>query len=152
MKVTRKQLRKIILKEFDMSGMTKNNINQLIGNLPPVKPPNRGEGRGPRKKPCESGMPRAEAAFTKVINSYQPWMQANFDLGGNKDFIDHYFDHLEKLNISTESDDPFDFLKGMMGVIATYYCVSRGFSNPPDLQNIYLNPSKAIDYYWNDNE
>ena len=148
MKVTRRQLRKIMLKEFDMSGMTKNNIDQLIGNLPPVKPPNQGGGRGPRKKPCESGMPRAEAAFTKVINSYQPWMQANFDLGGNKDFIDHYFNHLEKLNIATEPDDPFNFLKWMMDVIAAYYCVSRSFDNSPSLQSIYNNPNNALKYYW----
>lgn len=63
MKLTRRQLRKIILKEFDMSGMMVNNIDDLLGSggQPPIKPPEHGRGgggRGPRKNPCESGMPR----------------------------------------------------------------------------------------------
>jgi hypothetical protein len=148
MKITRKNLRQLILKEF-RNTYTDDNIDYLgSGSGPPTITPSSGGGGGPRKKPCDSGMPRAEASFTKVMNSYQPWMQANFDLGGNKDFMDHYFDHLEKLNIATEPDDPFNFLKWMMDVIATYYCVSRSFANPPSLQSIYNNPNNALKYYW----
>ena len=148
MKITRKQLRQLILKEF-RNTYTDDNIDYLgSGSGPPTITPSSGGGGGPRKKPCDSGMPRAEASFTKVMNSYQPWMQANFDLGGNKDFMDHYFDHLEKLNIATEPDDPFNFLKWMMDVIATYYCVSRSFANSPSLQSIYNNPNNALKYYW----
>lgn len=161
MKITRKHLRKLILKEFRETGFYDDfdfEAGSGGGQLPPVKPPRRGGGggggegpgdfSGRNNDPCDPGMEAYESSFDEVINTFQPWIQDNFSLGGELDFIDYYFKHLESLNIAVDYEDPFEYLKGLMDVIATYYCASRNLTNPPHLNNIYANPNKAIEYYW----
>ena len=154
MKLTRKQLKKIILKEFDMSGMMDNDIDNLLGagGQPPTKPPEYGRGgggRGPRKNPCESGMPRFEASYDLVFETFAVWVQNNERFGGpnGKDNFENYFDYLISLGLADDDEGIFDVIKGMMDVFATYYCATRSAEFPPTIETVYNNPQAAVDYY-----
>ena len=162
MKITRKQLRKLLLKEFDMSGMSGSIIDDLhagAGEIPPAKPPeDRGSGGGggrrPRKSPCEPGMPRFEASYDLVFETFAVWVQNNENFGGpaGTENFENYYNYLVSLDIADEGEGIFDAIKGMMEVFATYYCVTRSVEHPPSIEEIYNNPNAAIDYYWKNNE
>jgi|TARA_R110001592_G_scaffold350152_1_gene646060 hypothetical protein len=159
MKITRKQLKKIILKEFDMSGMMDNDIDDLLGTggQPPTKPPEHGRGgggRGPKKNPCEFGMPRFEKSYDIVFETFAVWVQNNEKFGGpnGKDNFQNYFDYLVSLGFADADEGIFDVIKGMMDVFATYYCATRLAEFPPTIETVYNNPKAAIDYYWKNNE
>ena len=135
-----------------MSGMMGSDIDDLLGTggRPPAKPPEHkggaGGGRRPKKSPCEPGMPRFEASYDLVFETFQPWMKSTF-YGSDGDYTQNYCDHLETLNIAQENTN--DFFKGMMDVFAAYYCATRHGEYPPSIETIYYNPNAAINHYWN---
>jgi len=157
MKITRKQLRKLLLKEFDMSGMSGSIIDDLhagAGGQPPAKPPvhrGGGGGRRPKKGPCESGMPQFETSYDLVFETFAVWVQNNENFGGptGTENFENYFNHLVSLDITDEEEGISDVIKGMMDVYATYYCATRSSDYPPSIETIYNNPVAAINHYWN---
>ena len=153
MKITRRQLKRLILKEFDMSGMMGGDIDDLLGSggQPPVKPPEHsGGGRRPKKSPCDPGMPRFEASYDLVFKTFAVWVQNNDHFGGptGTNNFENYFDYLVSLEFADDSEGISDVIKGMMDVFATYYCATRSREYPPSIETIYDNPGAAIEYYW----
>ena len=154
MKITRRQLKRLILKEFDMSGMMGSDIDDLLGSSgqPPLKPPERrggGGGRRPKKSPCDPGMPRFEASYDLVFESFPAWVQNHENFGGpsGTDNFKNYFDYLVSLDITDTSEGISDVIKGMMDAYADYYCAKRNTEYPPSIESIYSNPVAAVKHY-----
>ena len=94
MKITRRQLKKIILNELRDTGEYDNfdiGIGVGGGNIPPVEPPRRGGGGGgdgeePRdfsgrsNDPCGFGNPKGDYYYDLVFNSFGNWVETNYPL------------------------------------------------------------------------
>lgn len=145
MKITKVQLRKIILKEIRDTMSDQYSFDSLIagggsGNLPPVDNRPRGGGDGP--KPCDFGQPKHDRTYERVFYTFGNWVDANFP--GEFPF-DNYLNHLiTKLGIEMDelSDEYNEFFKMLMEVMAIYACNM----NIKNLEDIYKDPRKAIRY------
>ena len=95
MKISRRQLRKLLLKEFKNTGQYDDfdfGAGAGGGQLPPVKPPRRGGGGGggdgeePRdfsgrsSDPCGFGNPKGSMYYDKVYSTFFDWIVRNFPL------------------------------------------------------------------------
>ena len=85
MKLNRKKLRKLILKEFRNTGIGQNqDLENMLAGFPPIifDPPDEGGGGGGGGSSCSYGSPRYNRIFNKVFNSSEAWMEFKF---GGKD-------------------------------------------------------------------
>jgi len=92
MKITKKQLRKILMREFRDMGTYQNfdfGSSSGGGQLPPVEPPRRGGGgdgegsggfNGRNNNPCGSGSPKGDYYYDLVFNSFGTWIDTNYPL------------------------------------------------------------------------
>ena len=170
MKITRRQLKRLILKEFDMSGMMGSDIDGLlgVGGQPPVKPPGRRGGGGePRKAPCAFGQPKGNRYYKKVSKTFPAWVEHTFPLtpeeesyndaivskGNQADYdllITEYGKYLVYLtdafptfSMNMVSDNFNEFFELIMTMITEYAC-NRSIK---DLTKIYKNPIPAINNF-----
>lgn len=128
MKITRKQLRKLILKEFKDTGRYDDfdfGAGAGGGQLPPIKPPRRGGGgggngeepkdfRGRSSDPCAFGNPKGDMYYDKVYSTFFPWIETNFPLTEeekihNQEIIDRR-DENEYINLITEPGKYIEYL------------------------------------------
>ena len=153
MKLSRRKLRKIILREF------RNTFNNDFdfgagaggGQLPPVIPPNRGGGgddggsggwdprRNSNPSKCEMGHPNYDRIYESVFRTFGAWVEDNFS-----DY-QLYLDYLLSLGIQMDdlSDRFMEFFELLITAIADYACAF----NITDLTSIYKDPTKAINYF-----
>tara|TARA_Y100000389_G_scaffold200348_1_gene240577 strand:+ start:490 stop:963 length:474 start_codon:yes stop_codon:yes gene_type:complete len=154
MKVTRKKLRKLILKEFREAGRYDSfDFGAGGGQLPPVKPPRRGGGGGdgeePRdfsgrsNDPCSFGNPKGDYYYDLVFNSFGTWLASNMTAGSGNEY-DNYLEYLKSIDpeftMDLLSDRYMEFFELLMTVIAEYACEN----NIRDIESIYRNPMQAI--------
>ena len=155
MKLNRKKLRKLILKEFrDTFGQDFDfGAGAGGGQLPPVIPPRRGGGGGggdgdgpgwdPRRDPnpdrCSPGNPHYDRVYDQVFGTFGAWVEDNFS-----DY-QAYLDYLMGLGIhmSDLSDRFMEFFELLITAIADYACAF----NKTDLVSIYRDPTNAINYF-----
>lgn len=156
MKITRKQLRKII-KEFRETGRYDDfdfGAGAGGGQLPPVKPPRRGGGGGgdgeePRdfsgrsNDPCGFGNAKGDYYYDLVFNSFSSWLESNMSTGSGNEY-DNYLDYIKTIDPSFTmdmlSDRYMEFFELLMTAIAEYACEN----NIRDIESIYQNPMPAI--------
>lgn len=157
MKLTRRQLRKIVLKEFRNIGGYKDfdfGAGTGGGQLPPVEPPRTGGGGGgdgeePRdfsggsNDPCGFGNPKGDYYYDLVFNSFGPWVESNMFYGSDNAY-DNYLGYIKTMDPSFTmdmlSDRYMEFFELLMTAIAEYACEN----NIRDVESIYLNPMPAI--------
>jgi hypothetical protein len=155
MKLNRRKLRKLILKEFrDTFGLDFDfGAGAGGGQLPPVIPPRRGGGGGgddgngggwdPRRDPnpgrCSSGNPHYDRIYDQVFRTFGAWVEDNYS-----DF-QLYLDYILSLGVEMDelSDHFMEFFELLMTAIADYACAF----NITDLTLIYRNPVPAIRYF-----
>lgn len=155
MKLNRRKLRKLILKEFrDTFGQDFDfGAGAGGGQLPPVIPPRRGGGggggddgngfgdfgRNPNPNKCEPGHPHYDGVYDRVFRTFGDWVEDNFP-----DY-QAYMDYLLGLGIhmSDLSDRFMEFFELLMTAIADYACAF----NITDLTSIYKDPTNAIRYF-----
>jgi len=156
MKITRKQLRKIILKEFRETGRYADfDFGSGVGGgqLPPVKPPRSGGGGGEGpggfggrgSDPCDFGNAKGDMYYKKVSNSFGNWIETNMASGGDNPY-DNYLTYLSRypdFSMDLVSDNYMEFFELMMTIISEYACEN----NISDLESIYLNPLTAINNF-----
>lgn len=101
MKLNRRKLRRLILREFlNTSGGQNQDIENMIGGFPPIifDPPGGGGGGGGSS--CSYGSPRYNRIFDKVFNSVEDWMEFKFggmdENGNEKNTYKEYENHLRK--------------------------------------------------------
>jgi len=138
MKITKRQLRKLILKEFkgvdDPNKLKFSNshfddmLKQVTGPpIPPdIIPPNR-RGGGDN---CRPGSPRYEAIYKMVRNGIEPWMQQKFPSGN---FYLEYEKHLISLGIPMFGKNAMKRIIVVWEAIVDYLCQFGG--NTHDLFN-----------------
>jgi len=95
MKITRKQLKKILIREFRDTGSYRNfdfGAGTGGGQLPPVQPPRRGGGgggddgegfggfSGRNNNPCGFGSPKGDYYYDLVFNTFGAWIDTNYPL------------------------------------------------------------------------
>jgi hypothetical protein len=111
MKLTRRKLRKLLLKEFREMGKYDDydfGGGAGGGQLPPIKPPRRGGGGGgdgeePRdfsgrsNDPCGFGNPKGDYYYDLVFNSFGGWVEDNMMFGGPNQF-DNYIEYMKSLD------------------------------------------------------
>ncbi len=156
MKITRKNLKKIIIKEFKETGrfdLFDFGAGAGGGQLPPVKPPRRGGGGGdgeePRdysgksNDPCGFGNPKGDYYYDLVFNSFGSWIEANM-LSGTSNPYDNYLDYIKSIDsqftMDLLSDNYMEFFELLMTAIAEYACEN----NIKNVKTIYVNPMPAI--------
>ena len=158
MKITRRKLRKILLKEFKNTGRYDDSIfgaGAGGGQLPPVKPPRRGGGgggdephdySGRSNDPCGFGNPKGDYYYDLVFNSFGRWVEDNMQFGGPNAF-DNYIEYMKSLDpeftMDLLSDRYNEFFELLMTAIAEYACRK----NIRDIESIYMNPIPAILFY-----
>ena len=164
MKITRRQLRKILLKEFRKTGRYDDfdtgryddfdfGAGAGGGQLPPVKPPRRGGGGGgeePRdfggksSDPCGFGNPKGDYYYDLVFNSFGGWVEEHMATYGSKDPFDNYIDYMKSLDpkftMDLLSNRYNEFFELLMTAIAEYACQN----NIQPVDSIYMNPIPAI--------
>ena len=107
MKITRKQLRKIILHEFKETGLYDDfdfDITSGGGQLPPIEPPRRGGGGGDgndplgfgggSSQPCDFGNAKGDKYYDMVFTSFPEWVENNMTSGGSNPY-DNYLNYLK---------------------------------------------------------
>ena len=97
MKITKNQLKKILIKEFRNTSLGQDyNFDHLITGFPPIiiEPPGEGGGGGGGNL-CGPGKPRYERIRSKVFNSIEPWMEHKF--GKDTNIYIEYEKHLRKI-------------------------------------------------------
>tara|TARA_B100001093_G_scaffold520440_1_gene615954 strand:+ start:3740 stop:4219 length:480 start_codon:yes stop_codon:yes gene_type:complete len=156
MKITRRRLRKMLLKEFREDGRYDDfNFGAGVGGgqLPPVKPPRRGGGggggeeprdyRGRSNDPCGFGNPKGDYYYDLVFNSFGVWLESNMSEGSANEY-DNYLDYLKSIDseftMDLLSDRYMEFFELLMTAIAEYACKN----NIRDIESIYRNPMSAI--------
>ena len=155
MKITRRQLRKLVLREFRDTGRYDDfdfGAGTGGGQLPPVKPPRRGGGGGgeePRdfgggnNDPCGFGNPKGDYYYDLVFNSFGTWIESNMTEGRSNAY-DNYLDYIKTIDASFTmdmlSDRYMEFFELLMTAIAEYACEN----NIRDIESIYRNPMSAI--------
>ena len=157
MKITRKQLKKLILKEFRDTGRYEDfdfGAGAGGGQLPPVKPPRRGGGGGnggeePRdfsgrsNDPCGFGNPKGDYYYDLVFNSFGSWVEENM-MSGTTNPFDNYLNYIKSLDpeftMDLLSDRYNEFFELLMTAIAEYACEN----NIQNVKTIYVNPMPAI--------
>jgi len=154
MKLNRKKLRKLILKEFrDTFGQDFDfGAGAGGGQLPPVIPPGGGGGGGddgngggwdPRRDPnpgrCSSGNPHYNSIYDQVFRTFGAWVKDNYGDG------DQYLEYLFSLGITMDelSENYNEFFELLITAIADYACDF----NITDLTSIYKDPTNAIRYF-----
>ena len=155
MKLNRRKLRRLILKEFrDTYGQDFDfGAGAGGGQLPPVIPPRRGGGgggdgegsgpwdprRGTPKNRCSSGHPHYDRIYDEVFRTFGAWVEDNYS-----DY-QLYLDHILSLGVEMDelSDHFMEFFELLMTAIADYACAY----NIKDLTSIYRNPVPAIRYF-----
>ena len=158
MKISRRQLRKIILKEFRMTGHYDDfdfGAGSGGGQLPPVKPPRRGGGGGGEEPndfsgrnndPCGLGSVKGDMYYDKVYTTFPEWIETNMTSGGD-DPYDNYLTYLSSsypdFSMDMVSDDYMEFFELIMTIISEYACLN----NINNLETIYHNPLPAINNF-----
>jgi len=158
MKITRKQLRKLILKEFRVTGHYDDfdfGAGSGGGQLPPVKPPRSGGGGGDGEgfgdfggrgsDPCDHGNAKGDMYYNKVFDSFGSWIEANMTSGEDNPY-DNYLTYLSRypdFSMDLVSDNYMEFFELMITIISEYACEN----NISDLESIYLNPLIAINNF-----
>ena len=157
MKITRKQLRKIILKEFREAGRYDDfdfGAGSGGGQLPPVKPPRSGGGGGgeePRgfsgrnNDPCGFGSVKGDMYYDRVFTTFPAWIEANMNIGGD-DPYDNYLTYLSRypdFSMDMVSDNYMEFFELIMTIISEYACKN----NIKNLETLYHNPLPAINNF-----
>ena len=97
MKITKNQLKKILIKEFKNTSLGQDyNFDNLITGFPPIifDPPDEGGGGGGGNL-CGPGKPRYERIRSKVFNSVEDWMEYKF--GKDVNIYIEYEKHLRKI-------------------------------------------------------
>tara|TARA_B100000287_G_scaffold384102_1_gene390308 strand:+ start:151 stop:621 length:471 start_codon:yes stop_codon:yes gene_type:complete len=153
MKITRRQLRKLILQEFKETGLY-NNFNFVSGggSLPPIEPPRSGGGGGGddgpfgfgggSSQPCDFGNAKSDKYYDMVFTSFPEWLETNM-ITGNSNPYDNYLNYLNKLpgfSMDLVSNNYMEFFELIMTIMADYACKR----NITDLEKIYKNPLPAI--------
>ena len=171
MKITRKQLRKMILKEFkvmDVDTPKRFDFGSGAGgNLPPIWTPRRrggGGGEDPQdfsnNNPgrCEFGNPHYDQIYEDIFQTFEPWVIENY---GSPD---NYFDFiLTLINPSTKTDsyegDTFSMedlgvrdnpshidrdKNEFFQILMTSICDYVCIYNIPNPTVVYSDPSEAI--------
>ena len=152
MKITKRQLRKIILQEFlkyDSENFNYNIPNFKVnipgldsgsGNLPPTEPSNRGGGG---EEPCYSeDSNKFQEAFNNVLNVYS----SIFSHSGA------IYDFLEENGVSINYDHPGpgagDMERNMIMALSRDLCLgsSKGGISSNELTLILLDINKLIEY------
>jgi|TARA_R110000796_G_scaffold200499_1_gene316505 hypothetical protein len=158
MKITRRQLRKLILKEFRMTRQYDDfdfGAGSGGGQLPPVKPPSGGGGGGDgegsggfnrrNNDPCSHGNAKGDMYYNKVSNSFGNWIETNMISGGDNPY-DNYLTYLSRypgFSMDLVSNDYMEFFELMITIISEYACEN----NILDLESIYSNPLIAINNF-----
>jgi len=158
MKITRRQLRKLILKEFRMTRQYDDfdfGAGSGGGQLPPVKPPSGGGGGGDgegsggfnrrNNDPCSHGNAKGDMYYNKVSNSFGNWIETNMISGGDNPY-DNYLTYLSRypgFSMDLVSNDYMEFFELMITIISEYACEN----NISDLESIYSNPLIAINNF-----
>ena len=132
MKITRRQLRKLILKEFKDTSRELNlkgsfDINDLIGSggaLPPVEPPERGGGGGGKLTPCEANQDgRLDRSFNFTMDAFGTYLR---DVARHDEFT--YVENLLSSGLISQDDisvhsNLMDFISdGLLYGIALALC------------------------------
>ena len=131
MKITRRQLRKLVLQEFrgvddkNKLKFSNRNFDDMLRKVtaPPIPPdiipsPRRGGGNN-----CRPGMPRYEAIYKIVRNGIEPWMQQKFPEGN---FYLEYEKHLVSLGIPMFGKNPMKRIIVVWEAIVDYLCKFGG--------------------------
>ena len=155
MKITRRHLRQLILKEFKQTGRYDDfDFGAGGGQLPPVKPPRRGGGGGGGEEPhdwsgksndpCGFGNPKGDYYYNLVFNSFGSWIESNMTAGSTNNEYDNYLEYLKSIDpeftMDLISDRYMEFFELLMTAIAEYACKN----NIRDVESIYVNPMPAI--------
>lgn len=158
MKITRKQLRKLILKEFRATGEYQDfdfGAGAGGGQLPPVEPPRRGGGGGDdgegfggfgrkNNNPCGFGSKKGDYYYDLVFSSFGTWISSNMKSDPTENEYDNYLNHLKDIypefTMDMISEDYMEFFELLMTAIAEYACAN----NIEDVESIYYNPIPAI--------
>ena len=158
MKISRRQLRKIILKEFRETGRYDDfdfGAGSGGGQLPPVKPPRSGGGGGDGEgfgdfggkgsDPCDFGNVKGDMYYDKVYTTFPEWIETNMTTGGDNPY-DNYLTYLSRypdFSMDMVSDNYMEFFELIMTIISEYAC-ERNIKN---LETIYINPLPAINNF-----
>lgn len=140
MKITKIQLRKMILKEFRDTLSDQYNFDNLIGNSggggKPPEDDDRGGEPGPDK--CSFNNPYYDSIYNKVFRTFGTWVQNNY--GDSDQYLEHLFD----LGVTMDeiSEDYNEFFEILITALADYACQY----NVSDLERIYKDPRNAIRY------
>ena len=140
MKITRRQLRKLII-EFDMSGIGQStiDINDIIRGgsgfpPPPDEPIDRGEGGNSCEDPQDPGQ-KFDTAYNNTLDAFEVYLVET-----GQDYMT-YFDHLGDLGIEYEVS--VDFLSdGLLYEIAMALC--KGKIKAAGLHVIFDNPARYV--------
>ena len=144
MKITRTQLKKIILKEFSRNNSDSGfNLNDVLypsdGDIPP---PDEKSRRGGGGRSCEPGSARYERIFDKVMSAYEPWIMSTF----NKDNHEYgqygeYANYLLTLGVNAEEYGRH-IIRGfitIMEYIVDYLCLNGG-----NMYKLFNDPRPAL--------
>ena len=158
MKITRYQLKKLLIREFRDTGSYQSfDFGAGAGGsqLPPVQPPRRGGGGGDdgggfggfgrrNNNPCGFGSPKGDYYYDLVFNTFGTWMESNMKSNPVDNEYDNYLNHLKSINpeftMDMVSDDYMEFFELLMTMIAEYACQN----NIEDVESIYRDPMPAI--------
>jgi hypothetical protein len=150
MKITKRQLRQLILKEFKIMDFdTPKKFDITAPPIkPPVTPPRRRGGGGedgepydftPDKNPgrCEMGNPIYEEIYDDVYYGFPDWLSNSIYQN-----FDAYLDYLMNIGVvlSDLSDNRNEFVKMFYRAVADYACKY----NISNLELIYMDPRNAI--------
>lgn len=145
MKITKKQLKKLILKEF-----LRNDNNELDFNLNDIlypsdgniDPPEINPRRGGGGRNCEPGSARYERIFDKVMNAYEPWIMSTFS-ENNHEFGQYgeYANHLLKLGVNPEEYGRH-IIKGFISIME--YIVEHLCLNGGNMYKLFNDPRPAL--------
>jgi hypothetical protein len=156
MKITRKQLKKILMREFRDTGSYRNfdfGAGSGGSQIPPVEPPRRGGGgdgegsggfNGRNNNPCGFGSPKGDYYYDLVFNTFGTWMSSNMKSDPSENEYDNYLNYLRSIypefTMDMISEDYMEFFELLMTAIAEYACAN----NIEDVESIYRNPIPAI--------
>lgn len=142
MKITKRQIKKIIIKEFKRADISSYNFGDIVkgdsGFTPPPDFPTRGDGGGGRGSNCEDpsgGDGRFDDAYGRVLDAFEAFL-----ITSDLDYMS-YFDHLASLGIKYELS--MDFLSdGMLYEIALDLCKQKIIDEM--LPEIFSNPYRFV--------
>jgi len=144
MKLTRKQLRKLILKEFDSTNFNK---NLIVGSPPPNFP--RAGGGGGGEEPCyDTTSEKFENAFQAVLDVCQSIFPDSDDIYR---FLE---ENGVKINYDYKGPGAGDMLRNMIMGLAIDYCIGpfkqdengKYGIDRNELVSILVNANRLVDY------